>query len=49
MKQMRGFCIERAEERVKMGNTSRKDLFYYLVGIWPLLRVRGRLLMMTAE
>ena len=42
MKQMRRFCIERAEERVKLGNTSRKDLFYYLVQIKPLFLYRKR-------
>ncbi|RPD82303.1 high nitrogen upregulated cytochrome P450 monooxygenase 2 [Lentinus tigrinus ALCF2SS1-7] len=30
MKQMRSFCIQRTQERIKLGNTSRKDLFYYL-------------------
>ncbi|KAM5535858.1 hypothetical protein V8D89_010476 [Ganoderma adspersum] len=30
MKQMRSFCVQRAEERVRLGNISRKDLFYYL-------------------
>ncbi|EJF67274.1 high nitrogen upregulated cytochrome P450 monooxygenase 2 [Dichomitus squalens] len=30
MKEMRSFCIQRTLERVKLGNTSRKDLFYYL-------------------
>lgn len=37
MKQMRGFCIERTEERVKRGGAFRKDLFYYLVRQLPLL------------
>ena len=41
MKQMRGFCVQRTEERVKLGNASRKDLFYYLVGNPPLLIVQG--------
>ncbi|KAI0354613.1 high nitrogen upregulated cytochrome P450 monooxygenase 2 [Trametes cingulata] len=30
MKEMRSFCISRAAERVKLGNSSTKDLFYYL-------------------
>ncbi|KAI0756346.1 high nitrogen upregulated cytochrome P450 monooxygenase 2 [Daedaleopsis nitida] len=30
MKQMRSFCMQRTEERVKLGAASRKDLFYYL-------------------
>ncbi|KAI0652507.1 high nitrogen upregulated cytochrome P450 monooxygenase 2 [Trametes meyenii] len=30
MKEMRSFCIHRAAERVKLGNSSTKDLFYYL-------------------
>lgn len=31
MKEMRTFCIRRTAERVKLGNNSTKDLFYYLV------------------
>ena len=38
MKQMRSFCIQRTQERIKLGNTSRKDLFYYLVRTSPLVR-----------
>ena len=38
MKEMRSFCIQRTVERVKLGNTSRKDLFYYLVSVPPLVR-----------
>ncbi|KAH9897745.1 high nitrogen upregulated cytochrome P450 monooxygenase 2 [Cubamyces lactineus] len=30
MKEMRSFCIRRTAERVKQGNHSTKDLFYYL-------------------
>ncbi|OSD00805.1 high nitrogen upregulated cytochrome P450 monooxygenase 2 [Trametes coccinea BRFM310] len=30
MKEMRNFCITRTAERVKLGNHSTKDLFYYL-------------------
>ncbi|KAL1951367.1 hypothetical protein VTO73DRAFT_516 [Trametes versicolor] len=30
MKEMRTFCIRRTAERVKLGNNSTKDLFYYL-------------------
>ncbi|KAI0640071.1 high nitrogen upregulated cytochrome P450 monooxygenase 2 [Trametes polyzona] len=30
MKEMRNFCIRRTAERVKLGNNSTKDLFYYL-------------------
>ncbi len=41
MKQMRSFCIQRTEERIKLGNTSRKDLFYYLVRFTPLVRARS--------
>ncbi len=37
MKQMRSFCVQRTEERVRLGNISRKDLFYYLVRISPLV------------
>ncbi len=31
MKEMRTFCMSRTAERVKLGNNSTKDLFYYLV------------------
>ena len=42
MKEMRSFCIQRTQERIKLGNTSRKDLFYYLVRTSPLVRARSR-------
>ena len=41
MKQMRAYCIERAQQRVKLGSTTRKDLFYYLVRIPPLVTTQG--------
>ncbi|KAH9932046.1 high nitrogen upregulated cytochrome P450 monooxygenase 2 [Epithele typhae] len=30
MKQMRAYCIDRTQQRVMLGSTTRKDLFYYL-------------------
>lgn len=31
MREMRDFCIRRSEERITLGNTTTKDLFYHLV------------------